>query len=275
MSDRPRNALVIVVLLGLGFVAHAADERPQGRAESKKKILVELYTSQGCDSCPPASQLLGELAQMGYGPDQIVPIGFHVDYFNDPWKDPYSDEAFSRRQLEYNEVLKRDDLYFTPMLMVDGSMPMLGSDRGKVLQALKRARAAPAAVRLETSLVDQRGGKELSVELSDPATNIVGRDLIVGVAVTQSPITTYVRSGENAGKRLTEHFVARSFTVQTTRVNRTGPVKLTFPLRLRPGQNKADARVAVFVQDQNRGNIYQSDSVPWSPSEKRVSARSK
>jgi hypothetical protein len=79
--------------------------------------------------------LLGQLAALGYGPDRIVPLAFHVDYFNDPWKDRFSDRRFSARQWAYNGALKRKDLYFTPMLMIDGRFPMLGSDR-------KAARAA-------------------------------------------------------------------------------------------------------------------------------------
>ena len=73
---------------------------------------------------------------MGYGPDRIVAINFHVDYFNEPWADPSPEKAYSQRQLAYNEVQKRNDLYFTPLLMVDGRYPMLGSDKTKVVTSL-------------------------------------------------------------------------------------------------------------------------------------------
>ncbi len=83
----------------------------------------------------------GQLAKLGYGPDQIVPIAFHVDYFNEPWVDPFSNKDYSRRELAYNAVLKRNDLYFTPMMMVDGRTPMLGSNRPEALKAIKKALA--------------------------------------------------------------------------------------------------------------------------------------
>jgi hypothetical protein len=96
-------------------------------------------TSQGCNSCPPASDLLGKLFELGDGADRIVPLNFHVDYFNQPWPDPYSGASYTRRQRDYNSVQHRDDLQFTPLLMVDGRQPLLGSDRAKAVAAIQQA----------------------------------------------------------------------------------------------------------------------------------------
>ncbi len=263
------NRCVVAAALFAGVVAVAAGaERETGPAR-KKKVLVELYTSQGCDSCPPASELLGALEELGYDTEKIVPIGFHVDYFNDPWVDRYSDAAFSRRELEYNEVLGRDDLYFTPMMMIDGATPLLGSDRPKVLAGVERALKAPAGLTLAAKLEGTRDARTLAVELSKPALAVAGRDLLVGVVLTEGPLTTEVRSGENDGKRLVEHFVARSFRQQRARVERSGPKKLSVPVALREGQDPARTRVAVFVQDRQTGAVYQADSLPWDPPPKK------
>src|SRR5437867_8507857 len=97
---------------------------------------------------------------MGYGPERIVPLAFHVDYFNTPWKDPFSDKNYSERQAEYSRIFVRENnidkvdyLYFTPMLMVDGRAPMLGTDKPKAESALRRAlgekAGASIAARLE------------------------------------------------------------------------------------------------------------------------------
>jgi hypothetical protein len=229
----------------------------------KKKVLVELYTSQGCDSCPPASEFLGTLAKLGYGPDRVVPVGFHVDYFNDPWKDPYSDPSFSRRELEYNDVQNRKDLYFTPMMMVDGRYPMLGSDRPQALAAIKKALAEPAAVSLGLAAEGTGKTRRVSVELKAQGETAVDRDLLVAVALVQGPIRTRVASGENAGKTLVEHAVVRSFRHQFTRLAATGAGSLSFTLALPDGTSAAQCRVVAFVQDRAKGVVYQAESLAW------------
>ena len=123
---------------GLGLVRRGGAGGPAS-SPSPKKILVELYTSQGCSSCPPASDLLGRLAKLGYGPDRVVALNFHVDYFNQPWVDPYSNPVAARRQGYCNEVLQRRDLSFTPLMVVDGCDPLVGSNRSAMLAALARA----------------------------------------------------------------------------------------------------------------------------------------
>jgi hypothetical protein len=252
----------------LGLAAGAANLAAFGQGESpattKKKVLVELYTSQGCDSCPPAADLLGRLAELGFGPDQIVPMNFHVDYFNDPWADPFSDADYSRRQWSYNTVQKRDDLYFTPMMMVDGRTPLLGSNRPAALAAIEKALKEPAGVALKLALDGDSATRTLSAELASPAKGTVGRDLLVGVAVVEDQVTTKVLSGENAGKKLVEPFTVRSFAHKFIRLERTGTRTLAFPVRLANDSVAGHCRVAVFVQDRTSGKVYQADALPWS-----------
>src|SRR3954465_9410474 len=104
MPMRPRIkvlglAVPLLVALGSGRAVSA-----DGRDDSKRMVLVELYTSQGCDMCPEAEKVLGALA----GRDKrVVPIAFHVDYFNNPWKDVFSDPLYSQRQAVYNQIYAR------------------------------------------------------------------------------------------------------------------------------------------------------------------------
>ena len=98
--------------------------------------------------CPAAEELLDQLTKQY---DRVVPIAFHVNYFDKPWKDPFSSPLFSSRQWQYstlynkeNKVGKEDYLYFTPMMMVDGRYPMLGSDRKKAEQAIRMAQSVIA-----------------------------------------------------------------------------------------------------------------------------------
>jgi len=261
MRDRALRALALSIVLAGVRSAFGADR--ETRAEPPKKVLVELYSSQGCDSCPPASDLLGKFAELGYGPDRVVPINFHIDYFNEPWADPFSDPSYSRRQQSYNDVLRRDDLYFTPLMMVDGRDPFLGSDRAKAVAALQRARKESPGVGLDLGLDGGGDRKILSVKLAARSTAAAGRDLLVGVALTEDPVTTRVPSGENAGRTLVEHHVVRRFDHKFLKLDRTGSQTLAFPVALGPGWDPARLRFAAFAQDRANGKVYQADSMPW------------
>jgi hypothetical protein len=204
-------ALAVAAIFAVGITAGLGAEPKTTRP---KKALVELYTSQGCDMCPAADQLLARLGTLGYGSDRIVALSFHVDYFNDPWKDPFSDAAYSRREMAYNTALDRKDLYFTPMMMVDGRHPMLGSDQARAQAALKDVLKQKPGVLLDIDLVkssDDPSRKTLKVTVSEAAAEVAGRDLLVGCAIFENPTTTTVPAGENAGKTLIEHGTVRKF----------------------------------------------------------------
>ena len=281
---RLHSLQICVFLLGLATTSTTVlgDEptiakRPS--ASARKKVLVELFTSQGCDSCPAAEQVFGSLERLGVTRDRVVPLAFHVDYFNTPWKDPYSDPTFSRRQSQYSLIWKRekgidaaDYLYFTPMLMVDGRVPMLGSNASEAKRALALAVSEkPGALissKLGGSAADSRRTLKVEVEANSP--EIVGRDLIVGVALTENPISTAVASGENGGKSLVEHFATRSFVVRSTKLARGESKSFEVPISLPRTSAPERFAVAVFVQDVENGRIYQAESLPWIEEPKKL-----
>ena len=141
----------------VGPAVCAATVAAFGQGESPattSKVLVELYTSQGCDMCPRAEELLGALAERNR---RIVPIAFHVDYFNEPWKDVFSDPLYSQRQMTYNKLYTRPKnaeygLYYTPMLMIDGEQSVNGRDPVAAEAAIRRALAKKPAVGLDVVL---------------------------------------------------------------------------------------------------------------------------
>ena len=139
----------LLLTVGLNPAATADD-----RDEPKRMVLVELYTSQGCDMCPTAEKMLGALAERDR---RIVPIAFHVDYFNDPWKDVFSDPLYSQRQMTYNQLYTKPKnpeygLYYTPMLMIDGEQSVNGRDRASAEAAIRQALARKPAVGLDVAL---------------------------------------------------------------------------------------------------------------------------
>ncbi len=262
---RLRNLAALAASAAI-FLSVGVSSRPDARGAGsgvRKKILVELYTSQGCNSCPPASDLLGKLAGMGYGPDRVIPVNFHVDYFNEPWADPFSDPDYSRREMAYNRVQDRKDLYFTPMMMVDGRTPLLGSDRKKAVAAMDAALQEAAGVTLASSLKGSGKRRTLRVVIAAKSPEVAGRDLLIGTAVTERSISTEVPSGENGGKTLVEHHVVRAYAHKSARLDGGDSTTLEFALQLRPGQDAKQTSVAVFVQDEANGKVYQADNLPW------------
>ncbi len=144
------NLLMSILIVSVPHqTALAQDADPM-----KRMVLVELYTSQGCDMCPTAEKVLGALAGRDPG---MVPIAFHVDYFNDPWKDVFSDSLYSQRQMTYNQIYTKPKnaeygLYYTPMMMIDGEQSVNGRDAAAAEAAIRRARAKKPAVAIDVML---------------------------------------------------------------------------------------------------------------------------
>ena len=258
--------MAAALLLPMALTPSASEGQVKA-GDPPRKILVELYTSQGCKSCPPASDLLGRLAKLGYGPDRVVALNFHVDSSNEPWVDPYSDPSSGRRRAFHGEVLRRRDLSFTPLMIIDGRDPLVGSDRSAALAALGRADRGGAKVSLALALSGAGPRKSLSVKLASRSPAVARRELLVGVALAEDPVTTRVRSGENAGRTLVEHQVVRQFIQEPTTLDGSRPRNLTFPVELADGRDAGRFRVSVFVQDRLDGTVYQAESIPWGPAE--------
>ncbi len=271
----PRLLGVALVLASL-FVAEDASGKPPAKAP-RKVALIELFVSQGCNMCPAAESLLGELPGMGYGPDRAIPLVFHVDYFNDPWKDPFSDPLFSRREWEYSRIYnekhklgKPEYLYFTPMLIVDGTYPQLGStkdaDRTKVKAALDRVlRESPEidlGLNLDGTTKDPRR-KTLTVTVEARTPQASGREVLMGIATFEDGLRTEVAAGELAGKTYNGRYVVRQLQVQVARPTTDKPVTLEVPITLPTDADPARSGVAVFAQNETNGQIEQATSVSW------------
>lgn len=184
------RCVLAILAYSAAAIAQAAD-RP---------VLVELFTSQGCSSCPPAEEFLIHLAQQY---PSVLALGFHVDYWDRlGWKDPFSSAAATQRQRHYQGMLGSDHIY-TPQMVVDGTRDVLGSDRGAALSAVG---AAVSRVEQSVPLRLVRSGTSLSMNLGSGRG--VGRVLLVGFDARKE---TVVLRGENAGRTITQANVVRSF----------------------------------------------------------------
>lgn len=164
-------------------------------------VVLELFTSQGCSSCPPADALLGRLKA---DDADVLPLSLHVDYWNRiGWRDPYSSAAITTRQQNYAEWLGQDGVY-TPELVVDGVRGVVGSDRAAVEQAIRQARAAHALLPPVALRVSGDGAGVLIAVGAGP-----GRGQVLVVGYDGQHVTAIPR-GENAGRTLTDTNVVRA-----------------------------------------------------------------
>jgi len=191
-------SLSILLLTGQSVVA---ETRP---------VVVELFTSQGCYSCPPADHLLGELSAQ---PD-IVALEFHVDYWDGlvygsagKWKDPFSDAGYTRRQQSYNsqDLGGRIGVY-TPQMIIGGNYAVVGSNRSAVLTRLEAIRSDES---MQLRVDATQDGKSLTVSVSGGDRHI---DAGVWLVRLDRQHLTAVPNGENNGKTLTNHNVVRAMT---------------------------------------------------------------
>jgi hypothetical protein len=263
MKNRALKAIAVFFMLTvLRPAAAAAGEKP---VDLPRKVLVEFYTSQGCSSCPPASDLLGKLIELSDARDRIVPLNFHVDYFNQPWPDPYSDASYTRRQHDYNSLQHCSDLRITPLLMVDGRQAVLGSDRTTDSATIEQALKLPPDVALDLRLDGTGNRKTASVKIAARSPEVAGRALLIGMALTEDPVTTRVLRGENARLTLVEHHVVRRLDQRFLTLDRIGSRTLSFPIEL-PGRTiGARFRVVVFAQDRVNGHVLQANELSWNP----------
>ena len=267
---RDRASKVIALFLILTVLRPPGSGAVEVPTDRPKKVLVELYTSQGCNSCPPASDLLGKLFELGDGADRIVLLNFHVDYFNQPWPDPYSDASYTRRQHDYNSLQHRDDVRITPLLMVDGRHPLLASDRTTASATIEQALKLPPDVALDLRLDGTGNRKTASVKIAARSPEVAGCELLIGMALTEDPVTTRVLRGENARLPLVEHYVVRRLDQKFLTLDRIGSQTLSFPIELPGSSNGTRFRVVVFAQDRVNGHVFQANELPWNPGKATV-----
>ena len=255
-------AIAIAVIAG---PAHAAGAEKTD--DSKRVVLVELFTSQGCDMCPAAEKLLGTLAERE---GRIVPIAFHVDYFNTPWKDVFSDALYSQRQMNYNELYAKPKnpeygLYYTPMLMIDGQQSVNGRDAASAAAAIRQALLRKPAVSVDTKLELKSDGLGGTAEIKIASRSVEAEKtpLLVCAVLREDNVITAIASGENGGKSLVVRFPARQTKYDFIELDGKTPLIQRFALSIEPGWNRQNLRLAVFVQNKRSGAVYQAADVPW------------
>jgi hypothetical protein len=214
-------------------------------------VLVELYTSEGCNSCPPADELLRKLDCMATPTGQtIVALSEHVTYWNQlGWVDPFSNDAFTQRQNTYGENFNMDEIY-TPMVVVNGSQAVLGSDRAAVLAAVS-FQALPLPVSIQVISARASGGNLFVAYMLSGKLPAGGGE--VYAALVDDLDTMQVAHGENAGRTLSHVSVVRSFG-KAAMLKAGEQSILTLALPAAPA-NAPGQHLVVFVQVAGQGRV--------------------
>jgi hypothetical protein len=216
-------------------------------------VVVELFTSEGCSSCPPADRLLADIVMnMPEGVD-VVALSEHVDYWDGlGWRDPFSSKLFTERQDRYATHFGPDRVY-TPQMIVDGAVEFVGSDRAQLLKALGAAKARAKA----SVTVGWRGANALDVNVSAAA-----KSSDVMLAITEDGLSVDVKRGENAGHTLPHVRVVRSL-VKIGQTDDSGALTISVPATAQAGWKLASLRATVFVQTRGLGPISGAASLPF------------
>jgi hypothetical protein len=262
-SVRGLMLAAVVAMANAGAYGQSADPKSPG----KKMVLVELYTSQGCDMCPAAEQMLGALSEQDRG---VVPIAFHVDYFNVPWKDVFSDPLYSERQMAYNQLYTKPKnpeygLYYTPMMMIDGEQSVNGRDAASARAAIRQARARKPGVAIDVALELDRDGPSgtAAVTVTSRSPRAEKAPLLLCAVLREDGVSTAIASGENAGKTLVARFPARQTKYEFIELDGRSPATRRFPFTIEPKWDRRKLRLAVFVQDKATGVVHQATDLPW------------
>ena len=256
MSVRPlmvtKYATLFAALAVLGWLAarSAPPPAPQNAetAGSRRPVLLELFTSEGCSSCPPADRLLETLdrTQPVAGGDLIV-LSEHVDYWDRlGWRDPYSSPLFTERQQDYVTRLHLESAY-TPQLVIDGQTDVVGNDERAVRAGIRNAEAHPKTA---ISLRALRAGPDVEVALEIGG---IARQADLYLALADDHAQSQVTRGENSGRTLRHVAVVRSLVrVGTIRAGGAFAKELAVPLK---DGNSQSWRAVAFLQDSGSKQI--------------------
>jgi len=229
---------------------------------SRTPVLVELFTSEGCSSCPPADTLLTKLNQLQPVPAvDIIVLSEHVDYWDHQgWRDPFSSALLTERQREYGVISKVPDIY-TPQMVIDGSKQFVGTDASNILDAIQhQAQSAKIGLTLSKPIVD---GSHISASVSTAALPPkLNGDLYA--ALVDPSDTTHVQGGENKGHSLTFVNVVRTFQhIGNLKDLRSGAHG--FALEAPKNTSPATMRLVVFAQTKDSGPVLGAASLAVSP----------
>ena len=229
--------------------------------DRRAPVIVELFTSEGCSSCPPAEALLARLERtQPVSGARVIALEEHVDYWDRlGWKDPFSSEAATARQNDYSSALGGQGIY-TPQMIVDGRTEFVGSSDRDALRAIQASSQSPKpSVQLTWS-----AGDILQINVGALAGTARGDDLQVFLVVAENMLHTDVKRGENAGRALEHNGVVRQLSLLSKISSPLSGFTSTATVRAARDWNRDHLRAVVFVQERHSRHIIAVAAIPFS-----------
>ena len=253
---RITKSFLLAVLLITPMALQAA--QCNVKSGSKRVALLELYTSEGCSSCPPADKWLSDLAEKGIGADKLLPLSLHVDYWNYiGWRDPYSEPQYTQRQ---REIAQRNSLrsIYTPQLVFNGR-DFRSWRRQNIKLLLNEVNEWPAAANLS---LDWKAvnGDTVAVDVSAQISQQVGAGSVLFFALYENALVSNVNAGENSGRALHHDYVVREMLAIPFLDKRQFNKQVK--LDIKPEWQRKNLGIAVFVQNKKNGEVLQALSSP-------------
>ena len=222
--------------------------------------VLELYTSEGCNSCPPADRWLSHLDSRGFDAGKVVLLAFHVDYWNQlGWSDRFSEPRFSDRQRAIADR-RRASVIYTPQFVLNGRDWRAAQRDESLATALATINGQPARAQIRVHLAREPGALRVLGEVA-VTDNQARSGAEAWIALFENDLSTDVRSGENGGKRLHHDFVVREL-VGPLRVPAAGALSMDQRLTWRADLKPERTGVAIFVQRRDDGEVLQAVASP-------------
>jgi hypothetical protein len=245
-----------IVTASCGAYADSAAQPPQVSADKHSTVLIELFTSEGCSSCPPADDVLSDLIRNQPIPNvTIIGFGEHVDYWDNlGWRDVFSAPAFTDRQSDYEKQVFRTGSIYTPQAIVDGHFQLVGSDSAALRRAiLNAAKAAKATLELGVQL---SGASDLLAQITvNIPSELTVHALDVEAVVVERNLATRVQRGENGGRLLKHGAVARTLVSAGAIKARERTFSKNLTLHVDSSWKRSDLQVVAFIQDRTTKGI--------------------
>jgi hypothetical protein len=249
-----------IVLLVVGCyaspLAFPAALQCEAHSSTNRVAVLELYTSEGCNSCPPADRWLSSLPAHGFSSDRLIPLAFHVDYWDQlGWPDRMAKSQFSARQRTQSRR-NGNTIVYTPQFMLDGSDYRIDTHIAQTISNLNRL---PAVVDLSVRQHLLSAGLELEIDArlvhkyADPVQTFI--------AVTEDRLQSAIKAGENQGKLLHHDFVVREL-VEAIPKDASGDIHWRSVMVPHSDWKRADLSLVVFVQNQRNGEVLQALKTP-------------
>jgi len=233
--------ITLIFLIGMTSSAQNTTDKK----EQKGFALLELFTSEGCSSCPPADELMGKI-QNEYKDSNLYVLAYHVDYWDKQgWKDIFSNPEYTKRQYEYAKFLGKEPIY-TPQLIINGKTDYIGSQETVVRNGIQTALAKPAvaSLSLEASEINNNLSVNYTVERASKNSRLL-------IAIVQKSTKSNVKRGENAHRILSHYQIVHHLHTVNLNKDRSGIAIVHLPKDF----NTNDFEVIGFVQNMNDGSI--------------------